>query len=141
MGAVQQAWEDCPPDIQQFYVSWAHLHTYFCNPFDDPSYIGPGSHFYTFGQSFTGSTGYDVFRVNMSYQLFNYGSFDPSRVELIIPALAWFNTEQPPADPSGTYGYQDQFDTIPKYAVNYPRPKYKVRRSYWTGRSRRRRNL
>jgi hypothetical protein len=141
MGAIQQAWKDCPSDLQQFYVSWSDRNTRWCNPFAADPWPGYKEHFTTFGSSFNGATGYDIFRVNMSYQLFNFGVFDPARIELIIPALYWVNELQPPADASGTYAYQFQWDTIPTYATNYPRPKYRVRRSYWTGAPRQRRNL
>ena len=141
MSAYSEAWHAMLPSVRDFYRNFAHSHTRFSNPWrtpEDPSYL---EYFTTFGQSFPGSLGWHVAQHNFGAQLVNYGQFNHDLVEIAVPAFTFNDEPEPVYDPIGAYSFGNQFSVTPVYCFNYPRPRYKARKTYWTGAPRRRQNL
>lgn len=141
MSAKWDAYHALDQRTLEFFHNWAIVNTYYCNPKGIPYDEHFGNHFGTLGKAFLGSTGADTAATSLSCLLSWYGSYDNRPIEL-QPAMPEYDMPaQPYADPYGIGWYQHQFTDIPLYAMNYPRPAYKARRSYWTGAPRRRLNL
>jgi hypothetical protein len=140
MGTLSEAWHSAPKPIQDFYNAWSQDRMFYCNPFYDPILDPYKTYFRVGGTYFPGHRGFDIFRHNMLSQFILYGQFDPSVVVFDNSPYFLFPGDQPLRDPLHFYGYFDQFNEPEYYIDNYPRAKYRVRKSYWTGTPRRRRN-
>lgn len=141
MSVYSQAWRDTPPAVRDFYVNY---HRRFCAHSWKAEYsivIQQWVPFQSIGWSFLGYSGVALAMANWERQTFLTGSFNPAIV------LMTDDPDYPPPDlqPIGPNpwdgAYTDQFISVPSAAFNYPREKYKVRRSYWTGAPKKRRNL
>jgi len=141
VSTYSDAWASMDPAIRTFYRNWADINTAqsWHVDWDPTSQIW--TPFYTVGQSFPGYLGNHVASRNWGVQLTQNGSFDPNTVVLNIPTLSWSGLSQPAFDAFDFEAYGEANSVVEQYAVNYPRPKYKVRKSYWTGAPRTRRNL
>jgi hypothetical protein len=72
----------------------------------------------------------------------NYGMTQNINAPLIWENDPWDNpVDSIPYDPAHGFGYYNQWENLAFYGDTPPREKLKVRKSYWTGVSRRRRNL
>jgi hypothetical protein len=141
MSTLSDAWRACPPAIRDFYVNNSALFTFHLWHADDPWNPPARGVFYTIGQSFIGHRGFDIFCRNMTSQLYLTGSFDP-QITLLDVAMGTFDGRiEPYYDLDHFYSFAPPPDLFPDFIVNYPRAKYRVRRSYWTGAPRHRRNL
>lgn len=141
MSAHSDAWTAAPPAVQAFYVNFASLNTFFCNPDranPDPPDFG---YFTTFGWAFLGYNGYHVFEHNFTVQLAVSGVVDPAIVVMQLQELWEADHIGPAFSAAGFLDWGEQFRDVVDFAWNYPKPKYKIRKSYWTGAPRRRRNL
>jgi len=141
MSTYSEAWEQTDREIQDFYVNFALNNLGFLGHYEDQYDPDFGGYFFIGGLSGLGWRGWHVFQHNLSGQLFSFGSFDRNRVlfseqDFIgeIDIFPWFNI-------FFFEGWPIQFEDVPAEALNYPRLKYNVRKSYWTGTPRRRRNL
>lgn len=85
--------------------------------------------------------GYDLATKQRSYQIAQFGSWDPSLI-VLVPNLT-YDEPQPtyPLDKTGDVGLADQFYAMATETGAPDRLKYRVQKSSWTGISRRRRNL
>ena len=141
MSTYSEAWHNTPPAIRDFYRNFADLNTIFCgrdlaNP-DWPLY----GYFTTLGWAFLCYRGPDIAAHNWTAQLFDHGSFDPATVVMQLQEMWEDGYIGPAFSAGGLFDWGAQFRDVPLYAENYPKPKYKIRKSYWTGAPRRRRNL
>lgn len=137
----REEWDTAPQWVRTFYHSFSDRYTALCAPFWYDAW-GIKVHFDTapFYDAVI-HTAYQLFRFNMIFQDAMLGYHDPQ--------LIYWSTDDPyygphPSLPSQSWmdiAVQDQLELVPDMASNYPAPKRKVRRSYWTGVSRRRRNL
>ncbi len=141
MSVASDAWEITPPAIRDFYVNY---HRRYLAHGWKAGYFVPGKFWFPFsglGWSFQGYSGYALFQANITAQQFPLGFFDVAKVQLETDP----DYPPPSIQPAGPFpwlgAYPDQFIEIPDVASQYPRAKYKVRRSYWTGKPKRRRNL
>lgn len=141
MSAYSEAWHNTPPAVRDFYRNYHRR--YLCHGWKaewDPV-LKRWWPFYGIGWLFSGYSGFSMAVNNWLVQLFDFGKFNPALVQFELDP--WW--PYPPIQPTGPVpfrgGWPDQFFEIPFWAENYPRPKYKVRRQYWTGKPRRRRNL
>lgn len=141
MSTYSEAWHNMDPDIRNFYRNWAdrncaqNWHVEWLEEYD------LWWQFFSLGQSYPGYLGYHVAQRNWGIQLFLSGSFSSAVVLLHIPAFGYTGAIEPAYDAFGFNSYESTFGSIPEIAFNYPREKYRVRKSYWTGAPRRRRNL
>lgn len=144
MSTYSDAWHNADPQIQQFCHSFAQLKTFYLGPFwdpDEPYPYGPWQPFSTLGQTFPSSRGRDIYYHNLTAQIWDVGFFDRHTLLLGIPLFTYNDQIEPYYDPGPYYSFADQFTVIPDVCYPYPRPKFKIRRTYWTGTPRRRRNL
>ena len=130
MSTYADAWHAMQPPIRDFYRNHAFLNTRFSTP-----------HFTTFGFVFYRRRGIDLSSANFAYQLRQLPRVDINR-PVILNFSLW--DDLPYSLPCDDFAWSttfQQFATVPAYAFEYPRTKFKVPRSYWTGAPRRRRNL
>jgi hypothetical protein len=141
MSAWSEAYHAMPREDQEFCHNWSLRASFYCTPFlsDDPYQINPG--FFMPGHGWTGATSADVAHSNLNVNFFMNGTC--RNVPMILfPAGYGFNLDDEPArSPFGYYPWYPQFEWIPTLSLVYPRPRFKARRTYWTGVPRRRRNL
>ena len=127
---IRAAWDSLPNDLRDFYHN-AHIrYDSWCRP----GITGDAYYF-----SFT--SGFNLFKANLNLQLLLYGSWNPYHVEFV--ANFWWGAPEPTL-PRGQFLSQMEFDQttiIPALTWGYPAPARKVPKSYWTGVTRRRRNL
>lgn len=141
MSVYSEAWHNTPPAVRDFYRNYhrRYLAHGWKAEYDPIFHVWYS--FYGAGWEFRGFSGYAIAQSNWSSQLWYLGSYDVARVYFELDPF-W---PPPPIQPSGPGvfpgAYPDQFVEIPDWADNYPRPKYKVRRQYWTGKPIHRRNL
>ncbi len=141
MSTYSDAWHNTPPATRDFYRNYHRRYLAHCwkNYYWWQYQIWMP--FYGVGWSWLGYSGYALAQANWTDQVRHFGSFNPAIVMLSIDPY-W---PPPPIQPHGPgiyHGaYPDQFVAVPEFADPYPREKYKVRRQYWTGKPRRRRNL
>jgi hypothetical protein len=163
MSTYSEAWHSMDPDLRNFYVSWAQIntaqnwHVEYWELYEmwvpillDTLYR-------------VGALGYHVAQRNWGIQLFETGSFDKNTILLNVPLFSQCGLLEPRFDVGELFSYESfgnsylDLATINIYvdpptdppteedpvfwASNLPRLKYKIRRSYWTGAPRRRRNL
>jgi hypothetical protein len=152
MSTYSEAWKNMDPDIRQFYVAWADINTLRCDHVEyDPVY-GFWMQFFIRDELYPPPDivpkyiywmfrGIDLMIHNIKRQVYYTGSFDPNVVLLHIPDGSISGRLQPVYDETPISAFQEAPLTVPDYAYNYPRAKYKIRKSYWTGAPRRRRNL
>jgi hypothetical protein len=141
MSTFSEAWHTMDNKVREFYIAYSLINTYFCNPFDwDPVYRTK-LFFYTFGTGWNGPRGIDVAMKNWTCQLWASGSFAPNSVLWSTFSIWDYVVLGPMNDPFWGSTFDPQFKVITDWAINYPRQKYRIRRSYWTGIPRRRRNL
>jgi hypothetical protein len=151
------------PDLRNFYVSWAQINCAQCWHVDYLADYDLWIPISWFGQSFAGYLGFHVAQRNWGVQLLDHGSFDKNSIIIQIPGFSTTGLYEPDYDVYGNVSYESftlsflDYTSINKYvdpptdppteeepmffAYNLPRLKYKIRRSYWTGAPRRRRNL
>lgn len=141
MSTYSEAWQTTPPAVRDFYRNYHRRNLAHCWKEHYDWTYQMWFAFTTIGWSFLGYSGYALAQVNWAHQTFLTGSFNTAIVNLtILPD--WPPPDVQPVGPGLNDGaYPDQFQAIPAYAIEYPREKYKVRRQYWTGKPRRRRNL
>jgi len=151
------------PDLRSFYVNWAQRncaqcwHDYYWEDYDVWIPIS------LYAQSLPGYLGYHVAQRNWSIQLFEIHKFDKNFCKLQIPDFGTPGVWEPAYDVSGTFAYYSFLDDLLDFtSINIyvepptdppteedpiffgyelPRLKYKIRKHYWTGAPRRRRNL
>jgi len=141
VSTYSEAWHATPRPVQDFYRNYQRRnlqHSWKAEYVDPPGlWIG----FITFGWAFLGYTGFALAQANWREQTLRTGSFDPQKVLLTV-SPDWPPPAIQPVGPGGNDGaYPDQFVEVPAMAFNYPREKYKVRRTRWTGKPMRRQNL
>jgi len=141
MSTLSEAWRTAPKAIQDFCNAWSQDRTFYCNPFYSPIYDPYKDYFTGYGTYFPGYRGFDIFRHNMRVQSILYGQYDPSKIEFENSITFIFPGDQPARVHPPYSGYGDQFNEPELNLDNYPRAKYRVRKSYWTGTPRKRRNL
>ena len=141
MSILSQAWHDTPPAIRDFYHNYHRRHLAHCWKAEHLDSPPRWIRFHYGVWSFASSPGFNMLIANLEWQLWLTGRYDLGVV---------FFTDDPyypppfvqPLGPIPWAGaYPDQFIAVPDMAWNYPRSKYKVRRSYWTGKPRHRRNI
>jgi len=141
MSAYSEAWNAMDPATRTFYVNFASIRCQFMGHQAgqyDPAF---GDYYEVYGHVFQAQRGFDVAARNFGEQLFGTGSFDPNTIIWTEQDLV-FGSEILPFYQPGLYeGWWNPWTTIEQYAIQYPRAKYNVRKSYWTGAPRRRRNL
>jgi hypothetical protein len=163
MSTYSDAWHNMDPDLRNFYVNWSQINCAQCwhnvwwpqYDFWEPINL--------WAQSLQGYLGFHVAQRNWGVQQIISGSFDKNYCKLQIPAFGTSGLVEPAYDSSGATAYYsfciDLLDyssiniyvdppTDPPteedpifYGYPLPRLKYKIRKSYWTGAPRRRRNL
>ena len=141
MSNFSESWHTMDPTVRDFYRNFANRYTRFCTPWGVADEYGFKEYFTTFGSSFNAPLGFNVATRNFNAQIFALGSYQKDRTIIVVPSFGWTENPQPIFDWGGASGFPEQFSTIPQFCFNYPRPKVKARRSYWTGAPRRRRNL
>lgn len=127
---ARAAWDNLPQRIRDFYHN-AHLrYDSFCRPgFTGDAYW------------FSATSGFNLFKANIEYQLLSTGSWDPQTLAT-VPNAYWDAPD--PTLPRGSFLAQEVWDQeviIPGLLYGYPAPARKVPKSYWTGVTRTRRNL
>jgi len=137
----RQDWDNAPQEIRTFYSNFCHVFTGLCAPFWWPAY-GSKVHF---NIPFLGTqyvrTPYQLFRLNLQLQDYWWGFHDACMIywsdfspfygpQITLPGQFYMGAP-----------IEDQLGIVPNLADNYPAPKVRARKSYWTGVSRRRRNL
>jgi len=139
--SLRDEWDNCKPSTRAFYQGFADRMTNLCSMFiGAPPYDWYG-HFFGLGQSWVVRSPYGLWHINMLTQDYWWGGHEPDRIY-------WCDEPDPltglptlPGDAWYGFPVYDQLEAIPTLAINYPRPKYRVRKSYWTGISRKRRNI
>ena len=129
-GNIYADWYSASPRTHAFWASFAYRYTHFCRP-----------PFTEIGWSFVAYTAYQLFSHNMKYQVLLYGTYDNEHYEPVAQASFLGPDPSTPLDNLNTVQCFGQFDEIPPNALDYPRAKTNARKTYWTGISRRRRNL
>lgn len=142
MSVYSEAWHNLSPRTRDFYVNFQRVRM---NQTWHESYNYDWdfwNHFTMFGWSFSSYFGYAIAYRNWSCQTQATGSFNPEIIMWSREENFWTPHPTPITSYITGYGnYHNEFKDIPDFAFEYPRAKYKVRRSYWTGKPRRRRNL
>lgn len=141
MSTYSEAWHTMDPAVRDFYVNWALINTaqsWHAEWWEEYHQWLP---FTALGQAFPGYLGFHIAQRNWGIQLFETGSFNPNVVLLTDPGPGWDTNWEPQYSSWGFPFYGSIYIVVPDYCYNYPRPKYRIRRSYWTGAPRRRRNL
>jgi hypothetical protein len=141
MSTYSEAWAAMNPAVRDFYRNWADINSaqsWHAEWWDAFQFWLP---FYTMGISWPGYLGFHIAQRNWGIQTALSGSFNPDTVLLCIPATTWTGLLEPQYDQAENGSYSQFWDVVPVWAINFPREKYKVRKSYWTGAPRRRRNL
>lgn len=129
-GNIRVDWDTARPHIRTFWTNIALVNTNFCRP-----YIAG------LGFNFTQYTGYQLFSHNMKLQAALYGQYDPDLVEWLDNWIWGVPDPTVGIDNLGYYTLFSQIDALPDNAITFPAPARNVVRSYWTGISRKRRNL
>lgn len=141
MSTYSDAWHALSPKTLSFYHNFQRVRM---NQTWHEHYDWGVGRWYSFSDGpwiFHSYFAYAIAYRNWTMQLFDTGSFNPEIVQWAI------NEEFSPPHPtpqSGIFGYGDYHHEaidIPLHAFEYPREKHNVRRSYWTGKPRHRRNL
>ena len=162
MSTFSEAWHSMDPELRNFYVSWSQIHTaQNWHVVWDPDW-----EYWTgillFAAEHVGWLGYHLAQKNWTQQIADHGSFDINYCWLRIPQFSWAGILEPVRDAFDFDNYESfplsnlDYTSINTYvdpptdppteeepffwANNLPRLKYKIRRSYWTGAPRRRRN-
>ena len=78
--------------------------------------------------------------INQSYQLNTTGVYDGDRPALLVNSWL-YPPDSIPLDNLGLDTLSDAWYWVPLVSPDYPKAKQNVRKSYWTGCARRRRNL
>jgi len=141
MSTYSEAWHNTPPAIRDFYRNFHHRYLRFARriPYDEtPPKFG---WFTTIGWSFHAYFPYSIAMKNWTYQKATTGSFHPALVAMREHDGFSDPSPGPPYSSFFLDSWSDQFLDIPDYATNYPKPKFRVPRTYWTGKPRHRRNL
>lgn len=163
MSTYSEAWKAMDSDLRNFYVSWSHINSYQLWHWEYwPEYEFWNTVNY-YAQGLPGYLGYHIAQRNWGIQTVLNGSFDKNKIllglrnypndgvfEPLYDCWNWFNYQSgatdlldftsinqyvdPPTDPPTE---EEPFF----YGYEMPRLKYKVRKSYWTGYPKRRRNL
>jgi hypothetical protein len=151
------------PDLRNFYVSWAQINTaqnWHCEYWEEYDLWVPIEFLPNY---LPGYLGYHVAQRNWGIQTFLSGSFNTDTILMCIPAGSFCGLLEPQYDVFELGAYESfgnsmldlasiniyvdpptdpPTEEVPIFwATNLPRLKYKIRRSYWTGAPRRRRNL
>jgi hypothetical protein len=84
---------------------------------------------------------YNLFKINMSLQDYWWGRHDADVVYWADGDTFYGPYPSLPADTIYAFPVEDQMEIVPNDATNYPAARVNTRRSYWTGVSRKRRNL
>jgi len=84
---------------------------------------------------------FNLFRSNMLYQDALYGKHDPEHIQVVVTDGSLWPIDSIPTDQFFGLPIPDQFKMIPFFYDPDYRPGYRIRRTYFTGISRRRRNL
>jgi len=163
MSVYSEAWHSMDPDLRNFYVSWSQINSYQLWHWEWDDVYDMWTQVSYFAQSLPGYLGYHIAQRNFGIQIALNGSFDKNTIllgernfpadgnyEPLYDAWNWFNYQsgatdlldfesiniyiEPPTDPPNE---EEPFF----WGYPMPRSKYKIRRSYWTGAPRRRRNL
>lgn len=142
MSTYSDSWEATPPKVRDFYRNYAQRH---CVQSWKTVWDPIAGHFWPFFGAmwvFWATRGIDIAIGNWKNQLAVSGSFNTAIVLFdLTPTLP-----PPPIQPAHGPGLDgdlpDIYATVPLDPTNqYPRAKYNVRRTYWTGKPKRRRNL
>lgn len=141
MSTFSDAWQTTPPAVRDFYVHYHRRYLAHSWKAEWSDVLQAWIPFTMIGWSFQGWPGFALAQANWLYQIWATGSFNPAIVYFSL--APWFPPPDiQPVGPGMLPGsYADQFVQVPNWAWNYPRAKYKVRRSYWTGKPRHRRNI
>lgn len=141
MSTYSDAWQNTPPAIRDFYRNYHRRNLAHCWKAE----YGPPPlkwiPFFTLGWSFQGYSGYALMMANLNIQVWLTGSFNVATVLLEVDPAFPPPSIQPTGPGLWRGSYPDQFAVVPAVGINYPRAKYKVRRQYWTGKPKRRRNI
>ena len=163
MSTYSEAWHSMDPDLRNFYVSWAQINCSQCWHNEYFPLYDLWLPINLWAQSLQGYLGYHVAQRNFGIQLALYGEFNKNNCLLCIPAFGTSGLVEPAYDIFFAQAYYSfcidllDYESINKYVdpptdppteeepifFGYPLPrsKYKIRRSYWTGAPRHRRNL
>ena len=163
MSTYSEAWHSMDPDLRNFYVSWSQRNAYQLWHWEWwPEYeMWMPVNYYA--QSLGGFLGYHIAQRNWGIQTYIDGSFNKNTILLVTPDWPPDAEVEPQYDVFGFMYYHsmatdlldlttiniyvdpptDPPTEVPPDFFGYPMPrlKYKIRRSYWTGAPRRRRNL
>jgi len=129
------------PAVRDFYRGWSDINTRNFWHAEWSEAYKMWFPFYEFTESYPGVLGFHLAMHNFVWQLADTGTFNKNIVILRVPFFSDTGNLEPPRDIVGNRSWGDPIVTIPTYAWNYPREKYRTRKSYWTGAPRRRRNL
>jgi hypothetical protein len=163
MSTYSEAWHSMDPDLRNFYVSWSQANAYQLWHWEWSNNYQMWFPVNLYAQSLGGYVGYHIAQRNWSIQTFETGSFDQNHINLIWNEWGINPSWEPQRDPFDWYRYWRMTDDLldltsiniyvapptdppteeePNFwGYPMPRAKYKIRRSYWTGAPRRRRNL
>lgn len=140
MSTYSQAWHSTDPAIRDFWRNYATQLTGLCGPDDTVDPADPDRWFNLVVAAFHRYRGYHVAQRNWSYQLADSGSFHNNSVAWTDNYLWTPRGWEPATDYLWGNDLADQWTDVPLYAWNYPHIGIRVKRSYWTGKPRRRRN-
>jgi len=141
MSTYSDAWHNMDPDIRNFYRNFADRNTAQSWHVEYFDLYDMWMSFAMFGLEFLGYLGYHIAQRNWGLQTAETGSFDSSTCLLSVAEFNEFGDIEPQYDIGNILFYGNIWDWAPAFCYNYPREKYRVRKSYWTGAPRRRRNL
>lgn len=130
MSTYSDAWRDTPPATRDFYHNF-HRYTGMARYPD-----------FDFGPNWTKRSGapWNAYN-NWTWQTADTGSFNPAIVIFVEDWIFGYLDPTIPGDAFNFYNYTDTIRHVLDWAFDYPRDKQNVRRTYWTGKPRRRRNL
>ena len=141
MSVYSEAWHNTPPATRDFYRNFHNRYLRFARriPYDEtrPEF----GWFTSIGWAFHAYFPYSIAYRNWSIQTLHFGAFNPAIVLLLSHVVGSHPDPGPPYEITQFYSWRAQFIDIPPSAYNYPKPKFRVPRTYWTGKPRHRRNL
>ena len=163
MSTYSDAWHSMDPNLRNFYVSWSQINASQLWHWEWNDLYDMWFPVNLFAQSLGGFLGYHIAQRNWGIQLFDSGTFDKNKIMLIWNEWGINPSFEPRYDILDFKRYWRMFDDLldlnsiniyvdpptdppteeEPFFWGYPMPrsKYKIRRSYWTGAPRRRRNL
>ena len=137
----REDWDNVPQEIRTFYRNFCDIYTGLCAPFWYPAWSMMVHFEVPFMAGPYARTPYNLFKINMQLQDWWWGYHDAQLIYWADWAPIYGPAITLPQESLMASPVEDQFGLVPEMATNYPAARVRVRKSYWTGISRRRRNL